>query len=202
MVKEGRLTENLFPRISPYVNLLFGSRKGVLSFVNVTEIWPSGCKMYICCCRKVILMVPQRFRFSNFFFFFRRQEKEFVFKFTTPSSQLLCSLFSRWAGTTQSRSYVKIRLLCSVTAQKSVSLVNASKKIFQTGQNSHLAVEPAAPAVLCWEKHADYFKYGAFYPSGKIYFFLFYIIQLLWQVQSMLTLTALCCLQNCSHLGN
>lgn len=38
----------------------------------------------------------------------------------------------------------------------------------QTGQNSHLAVEPAAPAVLCRKKCADYFEYGV-----KIFFFFF-----------------------------
>lgn len=124
--------------------------------------------MEICYCREVISMWPQRCWFSNFFL--DVGNKKFAFKFITPSSQLLCSLFSRWTGTTRGCSYVKIRLLCSITAQKSVRLVNASKNNSQTGQNSHLAVEPAAPAVLCWEKHADYFKYGAFCPSGKIFF--------------------------------
>lgn len=73
-----------------------------------------------------------------------------MFKFITLQSQLLCSLLTRWTGITQVRSYVKIRLLCPITVQKSARLVNASKNNFQTGQNSHLAVEPAAPAVLCW----------------------------------------------------
>lgn len=39
----------------------------------------------------------------------------------------------------------------------------------QTGQNSHLAVEPAAPAVLCRKKCADYFEYGV-----KFFFFFFF----------------------------
>lgn len=30
----------------------------------------------------------------------------------------------------------------------------------QTGQISHLAVQPAAPAALCRQKCADYFKYS------------------------------------------
>ena len=41
----------------------------------------------------------------------------------------------------------------------------------QTGQNSHLAVEPAAPAVLCRKKCADYFKYGVEF----IYLFYFFL---------------------------
>lgn len=39
----------------------------------------------------------------------------------------------------------------------------------QTGQNSHLAVEPAAPAVLCRKKCADYFEYGV-----KFFYFFFF----------------------------
>lgn len=57
----------------------------------------------------------------------------------------------------------------------------------QTGQNSHLAVEPAAPAVLCRKKCADYFKYGVFFffvcffALAEIFFC---IIQVLSPVQS------------------
>lgn len=64
--------------------------------------------------------------------------------------------------------------LAGLLAAHKQSLVEASRNNLPTGQNSHLAVEPAAPVVLCAGKHADCSKSAAF-PSGKIILF-FHII--------------------------
>lgn len=101
-----------------------------------------------------------------------------MFKFITLQSQLLCSLLSRWTGITRVRSYVKIRLLCPITVQKSARLVNASKNNLQTGQNSHLAVEPAAPAVLCWNMLIISNMVLFFFFSLTKIFFLHYLVVL------------------------
>lgn len=56
------------------------------------------------------------------------------------------------------------------------SVCECKQNKLQTGQNSHLAVEPAAPAVLCRKKCADYFKYGVVFFALAVVFFLFFFL--------------------------
>lgn len=63
-------------------------------------------------------------------------------------------------------------LLRSVAAEKA-SVCECKQNKSQTEQNSHLAVEPAAPAVLCRKKCADYFKYGVVFLHSLRYFLFF-----------------------------